>query len=74
MLKYDRTGVSEGIDTNKTDGSRECIIFHYWYLLKISFRFQPKVCDGCRDMAQKSMTFNDFAIVIVTGHDYKINF
>ena len=29
MLEYDRIDVSEGIDTNKTDGSRECIILHY---------------------------------------------
>ena len=30
-LEYDRIDVSEGIDVNKTDGSRECIIWHYWY-------------------------------------------
>ena len=29
MLDYDRTDVSEGIDTNKTNGSRECIVSHY---------------------------------------------
>ena len=30
-LEYDRIDVSDGIDVNKTDGSRECIIWHYWY-------------------------------------------
>ena len=30
-LEYDRIDVSEGIDVKKTDGSRECIIWHYWY-------------------------------------------
>ena len=34
MLKYDRTGVSKGIDTNKTGGPQECI------------RFQPKIYNG----------------------------
>ena len=46
----DRTRVSEGTDTNKTDGSCECIICHYWYFLRINFRFQSKVCGGCHDM------------------------
>ena len=44
MLQYDRIYVSEGIDTNKTDGSRECIICHYWYFLGINFRIQSKIC------------------------------
>ena len=31
MLEYDRIDVSEGVDLNITDGSRECIICHFWY-------------------------------------------
>ena len=31
MLCYDRIGVSEGIDVNKTSESRECNIFNYLY-------------------------------------------
>ena len=37
MLKYDGTDISESIDTNKTGGSREFIICHYWYFRTISF-------------------------------------
>ena len=29
MLYFDRTDVPEGIDVNKTSGSKECDIFHY---------------------------------------------
>ena len=29
MLYYDRIGVSEGIDVNKTNESKECNICHY---------------------------------------------
>ena len=36
-----------GIDVTKITDSRECVICHYWYFLKIDFRFQPKLCDGC---------------------------
>ena len=31
MLEYDRIDISEGIDINKTDASKECDICHYWY-------------------------------------------
>ena len=31
MLKYDRIDISEGIDVNKTDRSKECKLCHYWY-------------------------------------------
>ena len=40
MLYYDRMDISEEIDINKTSGSKECDICHYWYLLKKSFKFQ----------------------------------
>ena len=62
MLEYERTGVSEDIDTNKLGGLRECVICHYWYFLKMNFGFHPKVYDGCYDLTQKSMDFNDVAI------------
>lgn len=42
MLEYDRIVVSESIDTNKTDGLRECIIYHYWYVLKINLDFKQE--------------------------------
>ena len=33
MLYYNKIYVSEGIDINKTNASKECDIFHYWYFL-----------------------------------------
>ena len=30
-------------------------------ILEMNFRFQSKVCNGCHDLMQKSMSFNDFA-------------
>ena len=29
MLKYDKIDISEGIDLNKTNKSKECMFFHY---------------------------------------------
>ena len=35
MLEYDRMDISEEIDVNKTNLSKECDIFHYLYFKKI---------------------------------------
>ena len=40
MLYYDRIDVSEGIDVNKTNASKECDTCHYWYFLNYSSKFQ----------------------------------
>ena len=31
MLEYDRIDSFEGIDFNKTNKSKECMLCHYWY-------------------------------------------
>ena len=31
MLENDRINISEGININKTNVSKECDICHYWY-------------------------------------------
>ena len=74
MKQYDKTDVFEGIDTNRTGCLHEFIICNYWYFLWINFRFQRKVCDSCHNMAQKSMSFNNAAIVTVGGNGYRIHF
>ena len=33
MLEYDRIDISEGIDMDKTNKSRECDICRHWYFL-----------------------------------------
>ena len=75
MLEYDRTDISEGIDINKSsDKSKECHICHYWYFLDKNFSYQTYLCNGCHDLMQKAMNFNDVAIVSVKGNDYRIHF
>ena len=50
MLKYDRIDISEGIDVNKTNESKECKFCHYWYFLNKNVSYGPYTCDGCYDM------------------------
>ena len=69
MLGYDRIDSSEGIDVNKSnDKSKECDICHYWYFLNKNFTYEQYLCDGCHDLMQKAMSFNDFAIVSIKGN------
>ena len=38
------------------------------------FKYESYLCNGCHDLKQKAMNFNDFAIVSVKGSDYRIHF
>ena len=69
MLYYDRAEVSEGVDVNKTSLSKECDICHYWYFLNYSFKFQPNVCNRCRDLLMMSMNLSDIAVLNIKGSD-----
>ena len=57
MLKYDRIDISEGIDVNQTNLSKECVLCHYWYFLDKNFSYGPYLCDGCYNIIQKSIDF-----------------
>ena len=52
---------------------KECYICHYLYFF-IGFKYEPYLCNGCHDLMQKAMNFNDVAIVSVKGSDYRIHF
>ena len=39
MLEYDGIDISEGIDIDKTNKSRECNISRYWYFLDKNFNY-----------------------------------
>ena len=74
MLEQDRIDISEGIDVNKTNLSKECDICHYWYFEDIGFKYEKYLYNGCHDLMQKAMSFSNVAIVYVKGSAYKINF
>ena len=74
MVDYERTDISEGIDVNKTNLSKECDICHYWYFKDIGFKYEKYLCNGCCDLMQKAMSFNNVTIVYVKGSPYRIHF
>ena len=74
MLEYDRIDISEGIDVDKTNKSKECMFCHYWYFLNKNFSYGPYLCDGCYNMTQKSIDFKNIDIVYVKGNACRIHF
>ena len=74
MLEYDRIYISEGIDFNKTSLPKECDVCHYWYFKNIGFQHESYLCNGCHHLMQKAMSFNNVAMVYVSGNAYRIHF
>ena len=84
MLEYERMDISEGIEVNKINLSKECDICHYWDFkntgfkcepyLCTGFKCEPYLCNGCHDLMQKVVSFNNIAIVYIKGNAYRIHF
>ena len=74
MLEYDRIDISEGINVDMSDKSKECMLCHYWYFLNKNFSYGSYLCDGCYNIMQKPINFKNIAIVPVKKSVYRIYF
>ena len=74
IINARKIDISDRIDINKTNASKECDICHYWYFLDENFNYEPYLWNGCHDLMQKAMNFNAVAIVSIKGNDYKFIF
>ena len=72
MLEYDRIDISEGIDLNKTNKSKECMLCHYWYFLKTFIMDHIFVVAAI--MTQKSIDPKNIDSVYTKGNAYRIHF
>ena len=61
--EFDRINISEDIDVNKICLSKECEICHYWYFKDIGFKYEPYLCNGCHNLMQKAMSFNNVDVI-----------
>ena len=64
MIEYERIDISEGVDLNKTNKSKECMLCRYYFLNK-NFSYGPYLCDGCYNMTQKSVDSKNIDIIYV---------
>ena len=74
MLVYEKIDISDGIDVDMSDKSKECMLCHYWYFLDKSFSYGPYLCDGCYKVMQKCNWLKNIAIVHVNESVYRIFF
>ena len=63
MIYHDRINVSEEIDVNKTNASKECDICHYWHLLNYSFKFQSNFCNRCHNLLMLFVELSDTVLL-----------
>ena len=54
--------------------SKGCYIRHYWFFKDIGFKYEYYLCNGCHDLTQKPMSFNNVAIFYAKGSAYRIHF
>ena len=52
MIEYERIDISERIDLNKTNKSKECMLCHYWYFLHKNFSCGSYLCDNYYNFSQ----------------------
>ena len=74
MLVYGKFNISDGIDVDKSDKSKDCMLCHYWYFLDKNFNYGPYLCDKCYNMMQKCNKPKNIAIVHVKESVYRIYF
>ena len=63
MLVYEKIDILDGINVNKSDESKECMLCHYWYFLDKSISYGPYLCDGCYNIMQKCDKVKNIAII-----------
>ena len=65
MLQYEKSDVSEGIEVNKTNASKEYELCHYWLFKDIGFKFEEHVYNRCHDLLTMAYSLKNVAILSV---------
>ena len=71
MLRYQKIDISEGIDINKTNASKECELCHYWFFKDIGFKFEEHVCNKCHDLLTIAYSLKDIATLNGKGATFR---
>ena len=70
MLWYQKIDISEGININKTNASKKCEIYHYWFFKDIGFKFQEHVCNKCHDLLAIAYSLKAIAMLNAKGNTF----
>ena len=76
MLQYERINVSEETDLNKSNESKEFMIFHYLYFQDIGYKhmvnsIEPYVCNKYQNISMMVYVLDDFIILNIKSVYYK---
>ena len=71
MLQYQKIDVSEVIDVNKTNASKECKLCHYWFFKNVGFKFEENVCNRCHDLLTMAYSLKNITILNAKGATFK---
>ena len=63
MLQYEKIGISEGIDSNKTSALKECMLCHYWHFKDVGFKFEPHACNKCHDVLMTAYELKKYCYI-----------
>ena len=69
MLYYNKIDISQRIDPVKSNNSKECMIFHYWFF-NHGLEFQDSVCNSCHNLTMLCLSISDITIITVKNVDY----
>ena len=70
MLYFDKIGITEGINVNKTSASKEHSICHYWHFLEKCFKLELNICNECHDVFVMHMNLSNIAVLNIHGFYY----
>ena len=71
MLQHEKTDISEWIDIDKTNASKECMLCHYRYFKDVGFKIEPHVCNKCHDVLMTTYELKNITILNVKGVDFR---
>ena len=69
MLQYERIYISEGIDFDNSDKSKECMICYYWYFKNIGHKYEPHVSIKYHDLLMVVYDLKNFLILNIKPVD-----
>ena len=70
ILQYEKIDVSIGIDINKSNKSKKCMICPYWYFKDIGYNFERYVCNKCHNLSIMADELENIAILTLKGVNY----
>ena len=71
MLQYQKIDVSEGINVNEINASKECEPCHYWLFKGTGFKCEEHVCNGCHDSLTMAHSLKNIAILSAKGATFQ---